>query len=134
MQSRPGRARSPRAHGRVKERNVDEQRREDRERGRHEAVSQEQDAGDDLEREHHGEIVRGKHGTDELARGAGWRRRRAEVQKAIEAEDQEREAQQDPGDEDDSFNRKKYSGVNHRTACAPSPRSRGDGDARDEPR
>ena len=87
-----------RIHQAVKQKNVHDDRSENRECERHVAIYQKQRARNHLKPRDEQEIFRNEHRSEELSRDSAGRRHRNEMKKSIQAEDQKDQTQKEPTD------------------------------------
>ena len=86
---------SARIHQRMEQQNVDDQRPSDGQRQRNGSWKEKQRARDQLQPKHKHQVVRCRHDREVLLGQLGWRRRlRNEMQKTVQAKDDENERQQ----------------------------------------
>src|SRR5439155_5788661 len=92
-----------REHQYVNEKNVDDDRSEQRQRERDVAINQEQDRRNDLEQKYRDQIVGDKERPDELAGRSGGRRAGNEVEEAVQSKDEKDEAKKETSNDNNNF-------------------------------
>jgi hypothetical protein len=90
-------------HQYVNEQNVNDDRREERQRERDVAINQEKNRRNDLEQKYRDQIMGDKERPDELASRSGRGRAGNEVEEAIQSKDQKDEAKKETGDDSGDF-------------------------------
>jgi len=98
-----GQRQTARKHQYVDKQNVDDDRREQGQREWDVAINQEQDRRNDLEQKYRDQIMGDKERPDELASRPGWRRRRNEVEEAVQSKDEKDQTEKETGDDNSDF-------------------------------